>query len=114
MKAQWPPIFLATTIFAALSLWAAAASPGFLEADACTHYQYARFALGEPHYLVNVWGRPFVTALYTIPATLWGRGAVRMTSLVCALLIAWITCRIAKDQNYRRPALAFIFVLAQP
>ena len=66
---DWPPIVIATAIFAALSLWMAAASPGFLEADACTHYQYARFALGETHYLVNVWGRPFVTALYAIPAT---------------------------------------------
>ena len=73
-REQWVPIAVATAVFAALSILCAVTSPGFLEADACTHYQYARFALGEPHYLVNVWGRPFVTALYTIPATLWGRG----------------------------------------
>src|SRR5439155_64693 len=114
MKREWLPIVLATAIFAGLSLWAAAASPGFLEADACTHYQYARFALGEEHYLVNVWGRPFATALYAIPATLAGRMGVRVTSLICALLIATIAWRIARDQNYRWPALAFIFTLAQP
>lgn len=108
------PLAVATLIFASLSIWAALASPGFLEADSCTHYQYARFALGETHYLVNVWGRPFVTALNAIPATLVGRTGVRMTSLACALVIALAAYRIAKHQGYRRPALAFIFVLAQP
>jgi hypothetical protein len=108
------PIALAAIIFVTLSLAAAVTSQGFLEADSCTHYQYARFALGEPHYLVNVWGRPFVTGLYTIPATLAGRMGVRVTSLVCALLIATIAWRIARDLNYRWPALAFVFTLAQP
>jgi hypothetical protein len=111
---EWIAIGIATVIFASLSLAAAVKSTGFLEADACTHYQYARFALGEPHYLVNVWGRPFVTALHTIPATLWGVLGVRVTSLACALLIATIAWRIAKDLGYRYPALAFIFTLAQP
>lgn len=80
-KREWLPIALATILFAAISLTAAVKSEGFLEADACTHYQYAKFALAEPHYLVNVWGRPFVTALYAIPATLAGRIGVRVTSL---------------------------------
>lgn len=113
-RSQWLAIALAAMIFATLSLWAAVASDGFLEADACTHYQYARFALGETHYLVNVWGRPFVTGLYAVPATLAGRIGVRATSLLCALVIALLASRIARDQNYRWPALAFIFVLAQP
>ena len=73
----------AALIFSALSVWGAVRSDGFLEADACTHYQYAQFALGEPHYLVNVWGRPFVTAVYAIPAVLAGRMGVRVTSLIC-------------------------------
>ena len=61
---RWVPIVLATLIFSTLSLLAAVTSEGFLEADACTHYQYAKFAFAEPHYFVNVWGRPLVTALY--------------------------------------------------
>jgi hypothetical protein len=61
-----------------------------------------------------VWGRPFVTALYAVPAVLAGRTGVRVTSLVCALLIAAIAWRVAKDQRYRWPALAFVFTLAQP
>jgi hypothetical protein len=113
-KREWLPVAIAAVIFAAQSLTAAVKSEGFLEADACTHYQYARFALGEPHYLVNVWGRPFVTGLYAIPATLGGRIGVRVTSMCCALLIATIAWQIARDQKYRWPALAFIFTLAQP
>jgi hypothetical protein len=111
---QWIPIGFATVIFSGLSVLCAIKSTGFLEADACTHFQYARFALAEPYYFVNVWGRPFVTALYAIPAVLAGRIGVRITSLVCALLIATIAWRIARDQKYRLPALAFIFTLAQP
>lgn len=108
------PIIWATAIFVVLSLWAAIASEGFLEADACTHYLYARFALAEPHYLVNVWGRPLCTALYALPAALVGRIGVRVTSLLLALACAGIAYRIAKGQGYRRPALAFVFTLAQP
>jgi hypothetical protein len=113
-KREWLPVALAAIVFATLSVTAAVKSEGFLEADACTHYQYAKFALAEPHYLVNVWGRPFVTALYAVPATLAGRIGVRITSMCCALIIAAVAWQIARDQKYRWPALAFIFTLAQP
>ena len=108
------PFVLAAVIFAALSILAAVTSQGFLEADGCTHYLYSRYALTETHYLVNVWGRPFCTALYAVPAVVGGRLGVRFMSLALALAIAAITYRIAKGQGYRWPALAFIFVLAQP
>jgi hypothetical protein len=105
-------------IFAALSLVAGLVSPGFLEADSCTHFMFARFALAEPHYLVNVWGRPFVTGIYALPAAIGGRDTgremVRLTSLLLALIVAGVTYAIARRQQYRWPQLAFLFVLAQP
>src|SRR5687767_4513026 len=52
---RWFPVALAVVTFSALSLAAGLTSDGFLEADACTHYLYARFALEEPHYFANVW-----------------------------------------------------------
>ena len=113
-RGDWAAIGLATAVFAGLSLWGAIVSDGFLEADSCTHYLYARFAVGETHYLVNVWGRPVATGLYAVPAALWGRMGVRVTSLLVALALAAVAYRIAKLQGYRRPALAFILVLAQP
>ena len=104
VRRQWVPILLATVIFSALSLTAAVKSAGFLEADSCTHFQYAKFALAEPHYLVNVWGRPFVTALYAIPAVLAGRMGVRVTSLVCALLTATMHAFLGGDSSLVWPA----------
>jgi len=111
---HWVPILIGTLIFAAASIWAAVSSEGFLEADGCTHYLYARFALDEPHYLVNIWGRPLKTAIYALPAYFGGLLGVRFTSLALALACAGITYRIAKHQQFRWPALAFVFVLAQP
>jgi hypothetical protein len=108
------PITLAIAIFATFSIWAAITSVGFLEADSCTHYLYSRFVLHDPSLLVNVWGRPICTALYAIPATLFGRLGVRFTSLLIAIACGLIAQRIAKHQNYRWPALALIFTLAQP
>jgi hypothetical protein len=108
------PIALAVVIFSAASIWGAITSDGFLEADSLTHYLYARFAIVETHYLVNIWGRPLVTGLYAIPAYCFGRMGVRITSLVLALICGFVAYAIARKQNYRWPALALIFTLAQP
>ena len=107
-------IISSIAFFSILSLAASITSRGFLEADACTHYLYARFALDEPHYLVNIWGRPIVTALYALPANLAGRFGVRTTSLVLAVAIALVAYAIARRLKFRRPVLALVFTLAQP
>src|SRR5262245_49967252 len=96
---------VAIGIFAALSLCAAIASPGFLDADACTLYMYARLAVDEHRYLVDIWGRPFCTVLYAVPATLAGRLGVRVTSLLIAIALSLVTFRIAAKQLYRQPVL---------
>ncbi len=105
-------------VFAGLSAMAGLVSHGFLEADGCVHFLFARFAFQEPYYFVNVWGRPFVTAIYALPASIGasetGRALARLTSLAMALVIALVTYRIARRQGYRYPQLAFLFVLAQP
>ena len=101
-------------IFAALSVAAGLASEGFLEADGCTHYLYARFALREPHFLVNVWGRPLFTTLYALPASFGGLVGTHLMSLVIAIATALVAQSIARGQGYRRPVLALMFTLAQP
>lgn len=104
---------VAVAIFAALSAYLAFASKGFLEGDSMTHYSMAHFALKEHHYLVSVWGRPFVTLLYVYPAQL-GPVGVRMVSLGLALICGVVTYRLAAEQGYRWPASAMIFLFAQP
>src|SRR4051812_46755301 len=108
------PLAIGMAIFAVLSSWAAVKSQGFLEADATTHYLFARFALHEHHYLVNVWGRPLITGLYAIPAMLGGVLGVRFFCLCLALICAGVTYIVASRQTHRWPALAGIFLLAQP
>ena len=114
LRSDLIPIVLAVLIFSAGSIWAAITSDGFLEADSVTHYIYARHAIVESHYFVNVWGRPLVTALYALPALLYGRMGVRITSLILALTCGFVAYAIARRQQYRWPALALIFTLAQP
>ena len=105
---------LALLVFALASIACAVTSGGFLTADALTHYLYAKYAFAEPYLLVDVWGRPLVTALYAVPAALGGRIAVRVTALLVALGCALASYRVAKGQGHRRPALALVFTLAQP
>src|SRR4051794_37275200 len=107
-------IIFAILCFSILSILASLASQGFLEADGCTHYLYARFAFAEPHYLVNIWGRPICTALYALPAQLAGRFGVRCCSLLLAVGCSLVACAIARKQDHPRPALALLFTLAQP
>src|SRR5688572_28838514 len=112
--AGWPALALSIFIFAALSLWAAYTSEGFLEADACTHYVFARHALAEPHYLASVWGRPLCTGLYAIPAAIGRLMGVRVMSLILAVGCGVVAWRIARNQGYKLPALAAILLFAQP
>ena len=107
-------ILPAVLLFSALSLLCGIFSDGFLTADALTHYLYAKHAFEEPHLLVDVWGRPLVTALYAGPAALGGRTGARAASLVVALVCAASAYKIAAGQKLRRPELAFLFTLAQP
>ncbi len=111
---QFRAALIAIAIFSALSLAAALTSTGFLEADACTHYLYARNAFFHPDLFVNVWGRPLVTLIDSVPAHLAGRMGVRITSLLIAIAIALVAQAIAEKQGWRWPVLALIFTLAQP
>ena len=107
-------LWVGIAIFAAMSLWMAIASKGFLEADALTHYMFARHAMQEPHYLTDVWGRPLCTGMYVLPAAIAGRIGVRVMSLLLAIATGLISYRIAQRQNYRLPALAAILLFIQP
>src|SRR5438270_5764509 len=107
---QWLSLLIAVVIFALFSTTAAIYSRGFLEADGCTHFLYSRFVWQEHHLITNVWGRPFCTAIYAVPA-LFHRQGVRTASMIMAVAICMLTFHIARRQNYRLPALAGIFLL---
>jgi hypothetical protein len=110
---QWLSMTIAVVIFCFFSTTAAIYSRGFLEADGCTHFLYSRFVWQEHHLITNVWGRPFCTAIYAVPA-LFHRQGVRTASMIMAVAISLLTFHIARRQQYRLPALAGIFLLGQP
>lgn len=107
-------LVLSILVFAALSTWCSIKSVGFLEADAMTHYMFARFSFREWSYFVNVWGRPLCTAVYAIPANFAGVHGVRATSLAMAIAAGLVCYRIARNQRSRMPAIAVICLFAQP
>ncbi len=114
-RRSWPTaVWLPVAIFAVLSLWAAATSKGFLEADACTHYLSASFGFKQPLRFVSVWDRPLFMILYT-PAAAWG-GVIgaRFVSLILALVCAWCAWRTAQKLKIPLPELAVIFTLGMP
>ena len=113
-EVAWMWLVAAFVCFIGVSIWGAVCSAGFLEADGCTHYMYARFAVDRHYLLIDVWGRPLVTAINALPAHFFGRLGVRFTSLAMALVCAIATYRIAVNQKYRLPVAAVIFLFAQP
>ena len=112
--AQLRTALLAISAFAACSIAAAARSRGFVESDGATHFIFARHALQQPIFFLDIWGRPLCTALFALPANFGGLLAVRITSMLAAIACALIAMAIAAGQEYRWPALALIFTLGQP
>jgi hypothetical protein len=104
----------AAAALAVLSLTTAVTSDGFIEADAATHFAYARYAIHSPKALVSVWARPLPTGLFAIGAAAGGRMGVRVEAILCALACGILAWRLAIEQGYRWPALAAIFTFGQP
>jgi hypothetical protein len=113
-RSEWPFAILAIAVFSLMSITLAITSIGFLEGDSCSHFLMARTAWSNLAYLTNVWGRPFCTGFYAIPAHVAGIMGCRVASLLAAIIVAFITRAIAKGQGYRWPVLSLIFLLAQP
>jgi hypothetical protein len=105
---------LGVVIFAALSTWCAVKSVGFLEADAMTHYMFARFSFREWSYFVNVWGRPLCTGLYAIPANWGGVLGARAMSLAMAVAMGLVVYRVARNLGFKMPAIVAMLLFAQP
>jgi hypothetical protein len=109
---RWSVIVVA--IFAVLSFACAIVSPGFVAADACTHYLYAKYAFADPVNLVDVWARPLCTLVFAIGAQLGGRLGVRFVCIAIAISCGLVASAIARAQNSRRPELAMLFTFAGP
>ena len=100
--------------FLILTIVLAIRSDGFIAADACTHFLYAKYAFADPVNLVDVWARPLVTLLFAGPAWVAGRMGVKVACVLISAACGVVAGLIARDQNHRNPSLAILLTLGQP
>jgi len=112
--AWWTQCAWTITAFLLLTIVLAIRSNGFIAADACSHYLYAKYAFADPVNIVDVWGRPLVTLLFAGPAWLAGRMGVKIACVLMTAACGLVAGLIARDQNHRNPALAVLLTLGQP
>jgi hypothetical protein len=81
--------------------------------DAGYHFLRARWAWTHMWMLVDVWGRPGFTLLYSLPARL-GYPAARLFTVAICTAMAWQTWRLAQDLEIPRAWLAIPLVWLLP
>ncbi len=89
--------------------------PDSSTADGGTHFLEARWAWATGHHtlLVDVWGRPLFTVIYSLPAQ-FGYRVAKLFTVVLSLATAWQTYRTAEVLGFRRAALAVPLLFLQP
>jgi hypothetical protein len=100
-------------VFLGLALVWGLASTAFREADDVTHYAISRWIFRYPQKLVDIWGRPFITAFYALPAQL-GPTAARLASVVLGAVAAWSAARLFRQSGGKQASLAVACTLGMP
>lgn len=107
------PPFAWLAAAAALGVVLAVLFPDSYQQDGGTHYLGARWAWDHPWLLVDVWGRPLFTLLYSLPAPL-GYLPAKLTTVAIATVVAWQTWRLAHDRGVERAGLVVPLLFLQP
>lgn len=105
---------LAVLLCSAVSIALVVLYPDSYQQDGGTHYLFARWAFAHPRNFVDVWGRPLITLLYSVPAIVGGYPAAKLTTVAVAAATAWQTWRLAREYGLERPALVIPFLWLQP
>jgi len=105
---------VALALCAAVSVVLVVRYPDSYQQDGGTHYLFARWAWVHPRNLVDVWGRPLFTLLYSGPAVLGGYRAAKLLTVAVAVATAWQTWRLAIDYGLESPALVIPLLWLQP
>ncbi|MBN1397686.1 MAG: hypothetical protein JXA06_06620 [Bacteroidetes bacterium] len=88
-------------------------SDGFYYIDECAHYMYCRFVLEALPITVETWHRPIPQWLFALPAQL-GHTFTMFFALLFAIILLYITYRIAVLKGIRHPEWAVLFTGLQP
>lgn len=100
-----------TLVLAAELILRAGQSSGMYWLDDYQHLLLSRYALESPRLLVDIWGRPAMTAMY-IPAAHMGLGLARATSIALLCVAAAAVWAIQRRQPLALGAV--VLLLAQP
>ena len=82
-------------------------------ADDVSHYHLARYAFQNPKFFLNLWGKPFFTALMAPFAQL-GFHGVRIFNVLAGTATAYFTYRTAKLFNISTPIIAIFLLISSP
>jgi hypothetical protein len=106
-------VIVALALMASVGVLVILLFPGSPEQDTDYHFLMARTVWVDHSYLVNVWARPLFTTLFA-PVALLGYTAARFFALAISLVVAWQTCRLARDLELARPWLVVPILMGQP
>ncbi len=87
--------------------------PDSYQQDGGVHFLFARWAWHYRPYLVDEWGRPFFTLLYSVPAAA-GYRVAKLTTVAICVATAWQTWRLAEAEGLERAPLVIALLWLQP
>ncbi len=99
-------------LYVVLVAWAIA-WPATGDGDSVLHYLGLRQTPYDPRMALTAWSRPAFVALLALPA-MGGVLLARGCAAVLAVALVWQTMRMADDLELAHPALAGLFLIAQP
>jgi len=104
-------VFLSGAVFYLINFWV---SEGFNGgADSITHYQISKYSWQHDYLLMDQWGKPVFTILFSPIAQL-GFKAVVLANIALIFLGAYWAMGIARDLKLKRPWLAALLTLWLP
>jgi hypothetical protein len=108
-RVKW--VFITAIIFYAINFaWSEGFNGG---ADSITHYQMSRYSWQHHYLLMDQWGKPVFTILFSPIAQL-GFDAVVLANMILIFLGAWWTMGIARQLQIRRTWLVAFIMLWMP
>jgi hypothetical protein len=104
-------VFLTAAVFYVINFLM---SPGFNGgADSITHYQISKYSWQHDYLLIDQWGKPVFTILFS-PIAQFGFRAVVLANIVLIFLGAFWAFGIARDLQLKRPWLVALIALWLP
>jgi hypothetical protein len=104
-------IFILSAFLYLLNLWL---SPGFNGgADSITHYQISKYSWLHDYLLIDQWGKPIFTILFS-PIAQFGFQAMNLANIALIFWGAWLSYTIARNLNLQKAHWVPFIVLFTP